>query len=358
MARPRLKTHVRPLRRGPGAVQFGLTPGFGVVLEGLLPAEISLLERLDGSADLRGLYAVARNGGIARSRLDELLDTLRRHRLLVEQPTDRALLSRLGLSGRARLDLGPDADALAVSGAGSGDGYAQIAARGRYRVAVHGWGGLPEAIASLLVSTGVSCVSPAEQRAPTDAADEVGGSSGGRAGGSSGGGEGAPDLIVLTASRALPVEAGEQWLRQGVAHLPVVSLGHRVVIGPLVTPGSGPCLRCLDLHRSDRDSAWPTVLAQLVTARPDHSPAVRAETALTAVAAGLTAMVVHRRIDGSDLPPGASLEIALPWPRVDHRTWTAHPLCSCSSTTPLPAVRVHPTGAVGARSPFGATMNR
>ncbi len=314
-ARPRLKTHVRPLRRGPGAVQFGIAPETGVVLEGLLPAEIALLEQMDGSADLRGLYAAARTSGVATSRVDALLDTLRRHQLLIEQPTDRAVLSSLQLSGRARLELGPDADALAVSCPGAGDGYAQIAARASYHVRVEGRGGLPEAIAALLVSTGVGRVGTAgTPPEPETAAGRVSAD---------------PDLVVLTGARALPVEAGEQWLRRRTAHLPVVSLGHRVVIGPLVQPGGAPCLHCLDLHRSDRDAAWPTVLAQLVPSSPERSPAVRAERAVTAVAAGLTAMIVHSRIEGRDLPRGASLEIALPWPRVEHRQWTPHPRCSC-----------------------------
>ncbi len=35
------------------------------------------------------------------------------------------------------------------------------------------------------------------------------------------------------------------------------------LVGPLVIPGMTSCLRCADLHRSDRDAAWPAVAAQL-----------------------------------------------------------------------------------------------
>ena len=33
--------------------------------------------------------------------------------------------------------------------------------------------------------------------------------------------------------------------------------------GPLVIPGVTSCLACADLHRSDRDAAWPAIAAQL-----------------------------------------------------------------------------------------------
>jgi nicotinamidase-related amidase len=35
------------------------------------------------------------------------------------------------------------------------------------------------------------------------------------------------------------------------------------LVGPLVIPGVTSCLRCADLHRSDRDAAWPALAAQL-----------------------------------------------------------------------------------------------
>lgn len=339
--RPRLKTRLRPLRRGPGSVQFGVTPEHGVVIEGLLPAEITLLGRLDGTHDMPGLYAVALTSGVGRCAVDELLATLSRHRLLVEQPTDRAFLSTLSESVRSQL--GPDADDLAASSLGAGDGFAQIAARAAYHVVVVGTGGLPDAISSVLTCAGVGRVSSGyplsslttgQPRRP-----------------------GAPSLVVLTGHRAVTVDAGVRLLESGVAHLPVVSLGHRVVIGPLVRPGAGPCLRCLDLHRRDRDPAWPMVLAQLMAeGRPPA--AVRAETAVTAVAAGLTAMIVHRAIDGDDLPAGTSVEVGLPSPRVEHRRWTTHPLCGCSGPEPAVVAERPPgrRGAVGSTGHLRETM--
>ena len=44
------------------------------------------------------------------------------------------------------------------------------------------------------------------------------------------------------------------------------------VVGPLVLPGRSSCQRCHDLHRADRDPAWPSIAAQLTG---DSAPAHR-----------------------------------------------------------------------------------
>ena len=319
-ARPRLKPHARLLRRGAGALQVGLAADAGVVLEELSEAEIALVARLDGSLDLPGLHAVAVSTGVAPGRVTGLLQALRERHLLLDLPTDRALLGDLGEVWRAALR--PDADALAAAYQLAGDGYALLAARRRQHVVVGGTGGLPQSLASLLRAAGVGRVDagPAAAEAlDLDLRHDPGGDT--------------PTLVVLTAVGALPSETGEPWRRRGVAHLPVVAQGHRVLIGPLVTPGRGPCLRCLDLHRCDRDPAWPAVLAQLALPAPvAPAPAVSPETTLTAIAAGLCAMVVHTALDGQEVPRGVSLEVSLPWPRVEQRRWSDHPLCGCAVT--------------------------
>jgi len=53
------------------------------------------------------------------------------------------------------------------------------------------------------------------------------------------------------------------WLRRDIPHLPVVFSDREVRIGPLVTPGRGPCLHCLDLTLTDIDAAWPRIASQL-----------------------------------------------------------------------------------------------
>jgi hypothetical protein len=318
-ARPRLKPHARLLRRGQGAVQVGIASDAGVVLEGLSEAEIALVARLDGSLDLTGLHALAARTGVAPGRVSGLLQALRQQHLLLDLPTDRALLGDLGEAWRAALR--PDAEALAAAYRLPGDGYALLAARRRQHVVVSGVGSLPQALASLLRSGGVGRVDAgavAAEALDLDLRHDPGAR--------------VPQLVVLVATGALASETGAPWLRRGVAHLPVVVQGHRVHVGPLVVPGRGPCLRCLDLHRCDRDPAWPALLAQLASPAPGApgSP-VDPETALTAVAAGICSMVVHAALDGQDVPRGVSLEVSLPWPLVEQRRWPHHPLCGCST---------------------------
>ena len=49
------------------------------------------------------------------------------------------------------------------------------------------------------------------------------------------------------------------------------------------SPGDGPCLRCLDLHRADADPAWPALAG---SAAADRAPAGRGRRHVAGVAAG------------------------------------------------------------------------
>ena len=147
-----------------------------------------------------------------------------------------------------------------------------------------------------------------------------------------GSGAAQPGVVVLVADIALDPRRGDLWLRRGVPHLPVVTTGSRAVVGPLVDSATGsPCLWCLDLHRSDRDAAWPTVMAQVATVPVDSgaaqtgpSPVARpgahpVEPGLSQLVAGTVAALVARSSAGSSPPPGVAVEVSLPWPRIDHR---------------------------------------
>jgi bacteriocin biosynthesis cyclodehydratase domain-containing protein len=96
------------------------------------------------------------------------------------------------------------------------------------------------------------------------------------------------------------------------------------VVGPLVPPTGGPCLNCLDLHRRDRDPAWPELAAQLAT--PGREPCA-ATTLLSA--AGLAAGEVLRWLDGeTPATVGAIVEVAGPG-ETRRRSWPPHPRCHC-----------------------------
>ena len=327
-SRPRLKSHVQPLRRGPGSVQLGLCPDAGLVLDGLSDAEIAMVEGLDGSVDLHALYALAAAAGVAASRLSAMIAALDAHHLLVDTTTDRACLSAIDNSRRDLLR--PDASAVAAAYGLAGDGYEHVAARANQHVMISGEGELPRALADLLrvggigrVSVGANAVNTLELELRSDPI----GTPRARFGSVSE----LPDLVVLTVMGAIRPDAGEPWLRRGIPHLPLVVQGHRVQVGPLITGGFGPCLSCLDLHRRDRDAAWPTLLSQLAPGGPlQRDSPISLESTLTAMTAGAAAMIVNTCLDRQPVPGGLSLELSLPWPTIRNRRWFSHPLCSCT----------------------------
>ena len=144
----------------------------------------------------------------------------------------------------------------------------------------------------------------------------------------------APALVVLVGAPALDPRVGDRWLASGTAHLPVSAAGRRTTIGPLVEGPGGPCLWCLDLHRADRDDAWPTVMAQLCPADATELSASQTPCRLDLMAvaelhltAGAVAAFAQGLLAGQRPPPGISIDICLPWPRMDHRRWAVHPRC-------------------------------
>ena len=325
--RPRLKNHLQPLRRGPGSVQLGLSPDGGVDLDGLSDAEIALVERLDGSLDMRALYAVAADAGITASRLSALISALEQHQLLVERTTDLTRMSPIHEPGHHLLS--HDAHAVAAAYGLPGDGYCHVAARSTQHVVITGEGDLPYALAGLLRVGGIGRVSVGP-KAVNMLDLELRGQQAGAPRSRFGPILREPGLVVLVAMGALPPDVGEPWLRRGIPHLPLVVQGHRVQVGPLITGSQGPCLSCLDLHRRDRDAAWPTLLAQLAPGGPLlPQTAVSLESSLTAMTAGAAAMIIHTCLDGQPAPCGLSLELSLPWPTIQLRRWFPHPLCDC-----------------------------
>ena len=331
--RPRLKSHAQPLRRGPGSLQLGLSPDTAVVLDGLSNAEIAMTEGLDGSRDIPTLYAVAMAAGVAADRLSSLIATLDEHHLLLETTTDRAWLSRIHQPQRHPLRADATAVAIAAAYDLPGDGVDYVASRSTQHVVIGGEGDLPYALADLLRVGGIGQVSVGTDAVNTLDLELRGHRAGGRRStfGTVPDLPARPDLVVLTAMGAIHPDAGEPWLRRGIPHLPLVAQIHRVHVGPLITRDTGPCLTCMDLHRRDRDAAWPVVLAQLAPAWPLHPAApVHLESALTAMTIGAAAMIVHAYLDGQPVPGDLSLELSLPWPVVLCRRWFRHPLCGCA----------------------------
>ena len=290
---------LRPITRRPGEVQFGVLEG-GPIVSGVTPDEARLLARLDGTMPPEAVGLVARASGVSKRRWGVLLDLVVRLGLLEPVPAPR--------SEQAATPAG------------------QVASAGSH-VLIEGDGSLAHDLRHLIGRDSVGSAGSVAAVGAHGAADVVGSEAA------------QPGVVVLVADIALDPRRGDLWLRRGVPHLPVVTTGSRAVVGPLVDSATGsPCLWCLDLHRSDRDAAWPTVMAQVATVPVDSGaaqtelhrapvPVRPSEPGLSQLVAGTVAALAARSAAADPPPPGVAVEVSLPWPRLDHRRWRVHPRC-------------------------------
>lgn len=140
------------------------------------------------------------------------------------------------------------------------------------------------------------------------------------------------DLVVLT-----DYLVSDPWMVRdlhsaGVAHLPVRVRDGTGLVGPLVIPGVTSCLACADLHRSDRDAAWPAVAAQLRDTVGSADRATMLATAALALNQVDRVIKAVRDESGATEPPGTldtTLEFDVNVGTVVARRWSRHPRCSC-----------------------------
>ncbi|WP_046300108.1 TOMM precursor leader peptide-binding protein [Mycobacterium sp. UM_Kg27] len=142
------------------------------------------------------------------------------------------------------------------------------------------------------------------------------------------------DLVVLADFLVPDPRLVRELHAARVPHLPVRVRDGTGMVGPLVLPGVTSCLRCADLHRRDRDSAWPAVAAQLrhtVTHADRATVLATAALALSQVERVIAA--VRGAATGPDLaaPPtlDSTLELDLATGSMLTRRWVRHPLCDC-----------------------------
>jgi hypothetical protein len=259
-------------------------------------AEADLLGRLDGTLPLASTERVAAEAGVPVERWRDLLRLTHHLGILVDRDDDAP-----ALEGTARTRV-------VVDGSGALASELAAALSCSHVTVLHGRAAVDRVLAA-----------PARPR---------------------------PDLVVLIGSPVVDPRRGDVWLRHGIPHLPVAPAGPRTVVGPLVDASPAtPCLWCLDRHRADRDEAWPTVMTQ---ATPPREPALAGppeglhdplRPGLMQIVVGTVTLLVARLLEGHAPPPGVSVEVSLPWPRMDHRRWPRHPLCPAHPATDGPGAR-------------------
>ncbi|MGE2725619.1 cyclodehydratase [Mycolicibacterium pulveris] len=140
------------------------------------------------------------------------------------------------------------------------------------------------------------------------------------------------DLVVLSDYLVADPRVVRDVHAAGIAHLPVRVRDGTGLVGPLVIPGVTSCLGCADLHRCDRDAAWPAVAAQL---RDTVGTADRATVLATAALAlnQVDRVIRAVREEHSSVEPLPTLDTTLEFDvnvgSVVTRRWSRHPRCSC-----------------------------
>jgi bacteriocin biosynthesis cyclodehydratase domain-containing protein len=379
--RPKLVAGLRPVWRDGESVQFGVDPARAVVVEGVTEQWMRLLLGLDGRHTDGQVLAAATAADLDPGTAGRLLADLRAAGLLTDalpEPVPAAAgvaplpLARSGAAQRAAASarLAADRAALALLAGPDRHPDAVLTRRRHTAVVVHGGGRVGAPLAALLAAAGVGHVHLLDtgwvrpvDLAPGGAAatdlhqrrEEVGAAAVRRVAPEAGTGplplHRPADLAVLTGDRALDTDLVDTLHAGGVAHLAVSVRETTAVVGPLVLPGENACLRCADLHRVDRDPAWPLLAAQLSGPRPPLA-VEPCDVTLAAIAAALGAAQILGHLAGD--PPeavgtlGGTLELAAPGWRIRRRTWPPHPACRCGAAY---AHRAAPDRAARGRDP-------
>ena len=352
--RLQIRPGLRRAWRAPGRLQIGLDAAHGLVLDGLTSGDELVLAALDGGCDARSLPARARRAGVSEARARELVDTLRRAHLLVPARTVRSRLARLPWAQRRAM--GPDADVLSLVYP-DGDGWHVLTQRRDRSVAVVGAGRIGLAVAVGLAVAGIGRVLVDDDTRVRDGdlspggftEDDVGRRRGEVAADlvaalspdtrTSARRDVRPDLLVLVGHGAVDPHRSDGLLREDVPHLAVLVRERDVVVGPLVLPGESACLRCLDLHRRDRDPEWPALVPQLAARSDGAGDGEESTLARLGAALAVSQALVHLDARFRPASVDATLEVTLPDGLVDVRPWSAHAACGCHWPPP-PSPRV------------------
>jgi bacteriocin biosynthesis cyclodehydratase domain-containing protein len=348
--RPAIKAGLLMVWRDPDTLQIGIDPRRAIALRGMRGAQ-TLINLLDGSRDLGQVLAAAHELGISRQAAERVIGLLAAAGALHDFPAGTVRALPDGPRDRLAREL-----ATVSLAHGHTDGGALVLARRQAAsVLVHGTGLVASGLASLLTASGVgrvSCTGAAAEPSATGprlsswpptgrvrlghpAADGHPTADGHRtADRRAGKGRSArehacrPDLAVLV-DGYLPELPGSL-MAGGVVHLTAAASEAIGVVGPLVIPGQTACLSCVDMARTDRDPAWPLILAQ-ISGRTSQ-PAACAAVLAAAVAAQATAQALAflDRAGPATAVINGTLELVLPDWQWRRHSWIPHRQCRCS----------------------------
>jgi bacteriocin biosynthesis cyclodehydratase domain-containing protein len=374
--RPALKPGLETVWRNRDTVQIGIDPRRAIALTGMR-GTAGLLRLLDGSRDRHQVLAAAGDLGMDTTAADRVLTLLAAAGALDDCPAG----GHGALPAGTRARLAPELATTSLAHRDADGGASTLARRQAARVRVHGasraglWiaGLLSAAGVGLVLSTGPAAPRPGPAAPATPPPPGHPGTATGRPGtatdrpstatGRPGSATGRPstatgqpgiaaDGLGIVAGRPSPATGPRPRPRRrpdlviladshrrelpgvlvshGVPHLAASASEAIGVVGPLVLPGRSACVRCLDLARTERDPAWPLILAQLAS-QPAADPLACDTVLATMVAAQAAAQALAFLDQGAEAAAATNgtLELVLPGWQWRRRTWQPHPQCGC-----------------------------
>ncbi|KHL08338.1 hypothetical protein CLV56_0849 [Mumia flava] len=265
--KPLLHPAVTVVRRDRRTLQAGTVADRPILVEDR-PGTAAILRLCDGTRDIAMLAAMTGlEPGEARATVASLVAA----GLLLDAET---------WAGTAGRELVAEAVALSAAGHDAREVRRRVRSRSRCRVEVHADPAtqpLAEAVMAVLATGGVTATS-----ATVDS----------------------PTLVLVLSTGPCPREVVDVLTGAGVPHLPVVCESTSVRLGPLVRPGTTPCVRCDDRDRAGWDRSWPFVLAQ--HARPIASTAGHPSPLPAATRWRFAVTIAEQVLDYGDARPAAT----------------------------------------------------
>ncbi|MFJ7074895.1 ThiF family adenylyltransferase [Streptomyces sp. NPDC098781] len=337
-----------------------MTPAHALTLGPMDTATGSFLDLLNGTRGLELLREEGRRMDLPDGHVDRLVRRLAGAGLLDDAkaggPAGDALRHKKDVLDRLR----PDLASLSLTTSEPGEAMDRLIARRSLRVQVRGAGRVGAMVASLLSAAGVGDIDvrdvgrvepwdvapgglPAEsvgdrrdeaaRRAARHRAPDRPQRRGPH---SPPGEEGTGHSLVIIAPRddvavhAPSPSAAQPLITSGTPHLYAGVVEGTGVVGPLVLPGETACAGCLHEGRTDRDPAWPRLVAQWSSGSGRPREVRPCDLTLATTVAGLAAAHALTFLDGR-IPSsaGARWEVALPGLSWHSRPVWAHPACLC-----------------------------
>ena len=336
--RPMVNPGLRRVWRDTRTLQFGVDVSRPVVVHDLTAGMAQLVSALDGTLTHSEVSELAHALGLDLDIVDALISRLESQGVIVDGnnwPGSRHL------SRRARDRLLADHNAQCLL-RGVHDAVRRRERLAQAEVSVHGVGRLGSIICALLTASGIGRVVPVDDERVSATDLSVAGFAWSALG--------KPRCLITehttrwsSVNKESPLRISSRWsvvtnacpsrsiasrlFHQGVPHLVTASAEQWTRVGPLVVPGVTSCLRCFDLNQSERDSAWPTVAAQL----DPVPPTVTGDSNLVTATAAIVVMHLLEAIDLKE-PPSANgvTFMQMPDGAMVHRAAPSSSQCGCT----------------------------